>query len=462
MQLINYQCNGTIIPKKEINLLWKNIFPEIQIIKKVLDTRNWNDSHCSALLPSEKTTGIDVQNIVKKIGHIDYLFIVGIGGSNLGTLAVVDAVLGKLHNYKINTNKKGNKKEHEKRNTQVFFADTVDEDTMHSLCAILETACKSGKKVLINGISKSGSTTETIANLEILISVLKKYDTKYYKRVVITTDKDSLFSTFAKKQQFSVLEIPKSVGGRYSVFSAVGLFPLAVLGIDIKKLLQGANDMIISCMNNLYEKNIAAQSAINQYYQYKIEKKNISDLFLFSSDLESLGKWYRQLLSESCGKNQDAARDESKLKRGAKNTSVGITPTVSLGSTDLHSVGQLYLAGPKDKFITFVQVLKNHTDITVPKQKEYDVLVSDLQGKDIHFIMNAILHGIRTACTNQKISYANIILPDKSEYSIGQFLQFKMLEVMYLAKLLNVNAFNQPEVELYKRITRKELKKIKE
>ncbi len=431
-----------------MKLLWEKLLPEIQTTKKVFDKRDWNDVHCSILLPSEQTILKNVLEKVKQIGQVDYLFVVGIGGSNLGTLAVADAVLGKLHNYKIGENKKGNKKinkkENEKRDTQIFFADTVDEDTMHSLCAILEDACKNRKKVLINGISKSGSTTETIANLEILISVLKKYDKKYYKRVFITTDKDSLFSTFAKEQKFSVLDIPKNVGGRYSVFSAVGLFPLAVLGVDIKKLLQGAKDLFTSCVDDSYEKNIAAQSAINQYYRYKIEKKNITDLFLFSSDLESVGKWYRQLLSESCGK-----------------FGKGITPTVSLGSTDLHSVGQLYLAGPKDKFITFVQVLKNHQDVLVPKQKGYDALVSDLQGKDIHFIMNAILHGMRAACTNQNIAYCEVILPDKTEYSLGQFLQFKMLEVIYLAKLLTVNAFNQPEVELYKQVTRKELKKIK-
>jgi glucose-6-phosphate isomerase len=299
--------------------------------------------------------------------------------------------------------------------------------------------------VIVNGISKSGTTTETIANFEVILNLLRRHKTRYRDCVVVTSDKESKLWSLATEKGFDILEIPEKVGGRYSVLSSVGLFPLGLLGVDIERLLAGAKDARDLCLQQNIEENPAAISSVVQFLHYK-KGKNIFDLFLFSNDLESLGKWYRQLMAESLGKKFNLLREK---------VNVGITPTVSIGSTDLHSVAQLYLGGPYDKFTTFVSVEKDKSVLNVPQLEGYSELVAGIQGKSLKNIMNAILEGTKTAFRKDRRPFVEILLPDKSEYSIGQFLQFKMIETMYIGYLLNVNPFNQPSVESYKKETRR-------
>ena len=238
---------------------------------------------------------------------------------------------------------------------------------------------------------------------------------------------------------------------RYSVFSPVGLFPLGLLGINIEHLLDGARSMRNTCIDIDIQNNPAAIGAAVQYQHYK-SGKNITDLFLFSNDLESVGKWHRQLMAESLGKEFN--------KKGER-VNIGITPTVSIGSTDLHSMAQLYLGGPHDKFTTFVRVENSTSHINVPRLEGYSELVSGIQEKSLKDIMDAILEGTKSAFRKDGRPFVEITLPDKSEHSIGQFLQFKMIETIYLAYLLDVNPFDQPNVESYKSETRKILARKK-
>jgi glucose-6-phosphate isomerase len=128
----------------------------------------------------------------------------------------------------------------------------------------------------------------------------------------------------------------------------------------------------------------------------------------------------------------------------------GMTPLVSIGSIDLHSMVQLYLGGPYDKFVTFMQVEKEKSNVKLPKIKEYEELVPHIQGKGLKEIMNAIYKGTKLAFAKNHRPFCEITFPDKSEHSIGQFLQFKMMEIMYLSHLLEINPFDQPKVEDYK------------
>jgi glucose-6-phosphate isomerase len=141
-------------------------------------------------------------------------------------------------------------------------------------------------------------------------------------------------------------------------------------------------------------------------------------------------------------------------KKGEK-VNVGMTPTVSIGSTDLHSMAQLYLGGPYDKFTTFVGIKNNRSRLKVPSVEGYSDLVSEIQGKSLMDIMDATLEGTKAAFRSGKRPFIQITLPDKSEYSVGQMLQLKMLEIIYLGKLLGLNPFDQPNVESYKKETRK-------
>ncbi|MFO0780969.1 MAG: hypothetical protein U0519_03745 [Candidatus Gracilibacteria bacterium] len=237
--------------------------------------------------------------------------------------------------------------------------------------------------------------------------------------------------------------------GRHSVLSPVGLFPLAAAGIDIENLCEGAAVMRKNCIENDQEENPAMVSASVLFLNAK-EGKTINDNFFFAPQLESLGKWYRQLMGESIGKETD---------REGQTVHCGITPTVSLGSTDLHSVGQLYLGGPLDKITTFVWARNVANPMAVPTEQVTEGLVDNLKNQSAGNIMAAILEGTKTAYSKKKLPYMEVVLPEISAFALGEYLQYKMIEMMYLGKLFNVNTFDQPNVELYKIETRKILKK---
>ncbi|MCK5030153.1 MAG: glucose-6-phosphate isomerase [Thermoplasmatales archaeon] len=157
--------------------------------------------------------------------------------------------------------------------------------------------------------------------------------------------------------------------------------------------------------------------------------------------------------------------DEStgkEFSKGEKRVFEGITPTVLMGSVDLHSMAQMYLGGSYDKFTTFINVKQNNSDMIVPDISEYSKLVEVIQGRRLKELMDAIMEGVKMTFKKGKRPFTEIILQDKSEYSIGQLLQFKMMEMVYLGFLLEVNPFDQPNVEDYKVETRKilESKKI--
>ena len=415
----------------EILSAGKSLLTEIERMNEVAKSGNYQDDISSINLPSGKGSIKRITDLAKKFKGIDYIVVIGIGGSNLGTVAVFEAVKGKLHNQL-------------PRMPKVLFADTVDSDSISEISELIKNSLSQKKKILLNVVTKSGTTTETVVNFHILLDIVKKYEKNYKNYVIETTDKGSNLYDAAVKEGFHILEIPKKAGGRYSVFSAVGLFPLAALGINIDNLLRGALDMRAKCLNKDIMKNPAAISAAVLYLHYK-NKININDNFFFANDMESVGKWYRQLMGESIGKQHD--------KRGNL-LNAGITPTVSIGSTDLHSMAQLYLGGPYDKYTTFISITNPKNKIKIPKINELKDLAANIEGKSMHEIMEVILKGVQIAYKKGKRPFSEIVLPDKSEYSIGQLLQLKMMEMMYLGCLLNVNPFDQPNVEDYKKETK--------
>jgi len=433
MKDVRFFSQSSLIPQEELDDLQPQLLEEIKLMTAARK-KNYDDDRASLYLLEDRDSLKKIKSLINEKRKVDpkYLVVVGIGGSNLGTVAVQEAVLGRMYNQT-------------EPATKILYADTVDSDVLHTIIALIEPVLKNGGNVLINGVSKSGGTTETIANFEVLIEVLKKYKRDYQHYIIVTTDKDSKYWTLAEKKGFSLLDIPSKVGGRYSVFSAVGLVPLGILGIDIDDLLNGACSMVKRCLDSHIQNNPAALSASLIYAHYKYGK-NIHDLFLFNPDLESLGKWYRQLMGESIGKEYN-----SKGER----VFTGITPTVSIGSTDLHSMAQLYLGGPFDKFTTFVRVERNNSVVCVPDLPDYASLVKGIQGKSMDEIMQAILDGVQAAYRKANRPFVEVALPDKTAFSIGQFMQFKMMEMMFLGALCGVNPFDQPNVEAYKRETQK-------
>jgi glucose-6-phosphate isomerase len=437
VKAIEFSFQHAMIPQQRILETAERLRPMIRKMANAI-SEGYESDLASLYLPDDRLMLGKVRQAICKNLQLKpvYLVVVGIGGSNLGTIAVQEAILGKLYNQLTTS-------------TKVLYADTVDSDSINNIITLVKPVLEKGGKIVLNVISKSGATTETMANAEVLIDLLRRHKKDYKKCITVTSDKDSELWNMAVKEGLNVLEIPKKVGGRYSVFSPVGLFPLGLLGIDIERLLDGATCIREVCIDTNVEKNPAAINAAIQYLHYE-SGKNISDLFLFANDLESLGKWCRQLMAESLGKE---------FNKKGQTVNIGITPVVSIGSTDLHSMAQLYLGGPYDKFTMFLSVENSNSHIKVPTLKEYSKLVYGVQGQSLESIMGAIVEGTKAAFRKGGRPFMEIKLPCKSEYSIGQFLQFKMIETIYLGYLLDVNPFDQPNVESYKEETRKILQK---
>ena len=410
------------LSKNEIGKTAKTLLPYLKHLQLVADKNNYDFAESSINLPFDEKSVGEIKNLVKKLKtkKLQYIVDIGIGGSNLGTKAVYDTIFGYFDVVQPD------------RYPKMIFLDTNDPEFISRIVMLLKRI-KSPEEIVINAISKSGGTTETLTNLEIVLASADKTITN--TRLVVTTDKGSKFWNFATEKNIPCLEIPKTVGGRYSVFSPVGLFPLMMAGLNINNLLAGARSMRNKCLSTSVLANPAIVSAAILFL-HNTKGINISDNFFFHPELESVGKWYRQLMGESLGKDGK-----------------GITPTVSIGSTDLHSVGQLYFGGPKDKITTIIGAPSAET-VAVPGNMMFP-LVAHVENKKFGVIMDAIRQGVAATYNNLKLPYMTIVLDDLSEKSLGEFLQFKMMEMMFLGKLLGVNTFNQPHVELYKIETKK-------
>ena len=412
----------------------KKLVPYIETLHAIATHNTYDDAEASLNLPFDDELFAQMEVVLSKkvTSELKYIFVVGIGGANLGTKAIYDA----LHGVSDVVNPVRPK---------MLFADTNNATVLNSYINDVIPTINSKDEYLLVTSSKSGNTAETLANTEILQAAFQQKFSDSLDRIIVIADEESTYSELADDKGIAVLTIPNNVGGRYSVLSAVGMLPLAALGLDMVSLQKGAQDIRAYCLQSDVENNPAAQSAAVLANSLK-EGKTINDNFVFNGELESLGKWYRQLMGESIGKEKD---------NDGKVVNTGITPTVSVGSTDLHSVGQLYLGGPKDKITTFIYSTDQGNALTVPTERTFPEVVEMINGKTTADIMEAILGGVKIAYNKKQLPFMEIQLEGITPYELGAFMQFKMIEMMYLGKLLNVNPFDQPNVESYKIETKK-------
>lgn len=352
------------------------------------------------------------------------IILVGIGGSSLGALAIIRALA--LH-----------------QDREFYCADTIDSD--HSTM-ILEKICHAfsiERPVILIIISKSGTTLETLANGQLFLSTLQKYrPSNWQEHCLVISDKNSPLWNFGTTYACPTFEIPQNIGGRFSVFTAVGLIPCYLMGIDIAALLRGANDIWSVCQQP-HEDNPAALTASALYNNY-CDGFIIHDTFIFSTALAHYGAWYRQLLAESIGKKNDLYGNK---------VSIGITPTISNGTNDLHSVGQLTLAGPKNKYTTFITVERNQRTIEIPQ----GILAPQLVNISFTALMQGCAQGTIEVYEQEKLPFNAIALSTVSAYTLGALMHYTMLSVVLLGNFFDINTFDQPEVEKYKIRTRKAL-----
>jgi glucose-6-phosphate isomerase len=392
---------------------------------------NYDTPYASLFVPFDAKMQYDVETMVEHVRQKKprILFIVGIGGSNLGTCAVQQALQGMFYNEN-------------NPPCKVYYADTVDTFLMQTLSEFAEQALRNGDTILVNVVSKSGTTLETLANFAIFSDLLRTYHPEtWHEYSVATTDHHSALWQYAHTNHIATLEIPALVGGRFSVLTPVGLFPLALLGIDTEQMTAGARDALTNNFVTNSLESMAKISAVILYEQY-IRGSVIHDSFIFCPQLEAFGKWYRQLCAESLG------------KKNSEHIPVGITPTVSLGTTDLHSMGQLYLGGPNNRVTTFICLDPDGIPDRAAVNSSLDTLLPPGAQKPLSVIMDAVVQGTQQAYLEACRPYMTITLPDLSAYTMGNLMQYKMLEILYLGHLLQVNPFDQPEVEKYKQKTR--------
>jgi len=365
-------------------------------------------------------------------GRFENILVLGIGGSALGGLALSEAL---LHPY-------WNLLSEEERNgyPRIFFMDNIDPDSMNALFDVLDLS-----KTLVNVITKSGSTAETMSQFLIIKDRLEKeLGDNYRYNIVATTDKKTgVLRQIAEQEGYKTFVIPDDVGGRFSVFSAVGLLPLALAGIDIDAIVNGIKDMDLALKNTDIHENIAAQNALIHYLLDTKKGKSISVMMPYSSKLKYVADWYVQLWAESLGKNTD---------KDGNNVNIGQTPIKALGATDQHSQIQLYNEGPNNKIINFIRVKDFDTTLEIPNIFEYTG-IGYLGGKTINRLINAEADSTRVALADYKRPTVTITLDKIDGYHLGQLLYMLEVQTAIAGELYNINTFNQPGVEQAKNYT---------
>jgi len=234
--------------------------------------------------------------------------------------------------------------------------------------------------------------------------------------------------------------VPDDIGGRFSVFSSVGLVPFALVGLDVDKILQGIKDIDLELKNTDIHQNIAAQFALIHYLMNTKKGKSISVLMPYSNRLKYIPDWYIQLIAESLGKAAN---------KSGETVHTGITPIKAIGATDQHTQLQLFNEGPNDKVITFIRVKEFDTKLEIPKLFEYTG-IGYLGGKTINNLMNAEADSTMVSLSDHQRPSLTLTIDKIDEYHIAQLLYMLEVQTAIVGELYNINAFNQPGVEQVK------------
>lgn len=433
---MQFHYKNSQVDSEEIKKIGEGILDYVSLLNQTFEKGGYSRPEGSINLPFDKNIFEKVSLTASKLKNprLKYVVNIGVGGSNLGAKAVYDAIFGHFDLLE------------PERFPKMIFADTLDGEYLDRLSQFLDQTPKSFEEAALCLVSKSGDTLESVFNFEIIYKLLSERFSAPFSRVMIVTESGTKLWQAAGKREILTIEMPQNVSGRFSVFSPAGLSPLALAGIDCDALLFGAREVSAKCLSREVLDNPALVSAVVQYLELS-GGREISNSFFFHPELESLGKWYRQLMAESLGKKEN---------RDGKIIHAGITPMVSIGTADLHSVEQLNLGGPKDKTTTLITTARSGK-IKTPVNLKLEGLVKGIEDRSSGEISTAIYQGVKTIYQKEGVSFLEVILDNVSEFSLGEFLQFKMLEIMYFGRLLNVNTFDQPEVELYKAEAKKSL-----
>ena len=349
----------------------------------------------------------------------DIFIAIGIGGSYLGARAAIEFLKSPLYNAK------------KKDTPDVYFAgNSISSAALSELLELCE-----GRRVSINVISKSGTTTETSLAFRVLRKLLEDEMgvEEANKRIYATTDRaKGTLKQLADAQGWPTFVVPDDVGGRYSVLSAVGLLPIAAAGIDIDELMQGAADAM-ERFSVLSPDNDAYKYAAIRNILYR-KGKSVEILECYEPDFTLMNEWYKQLFGESEGKDNK-----------------GLFPASCIFSTDLHSMGQFIQEGSRTMFETIVDVKKPAKDLFIdPLEGNFDGL-NFLADQNMSVVNRKAMEGTILAHTDGGVPEVLVEVDDLSAYNVGYLIYFFWRACACSGYLLGVNPFNQPGVESYKK-----------
>lgn len=406
-----------------------SILPEIEKAKNILDSRNGagNDYLGWLDLPENLTEEeiLDIERTAEEIRKdTDILIVVGIGGSYLGAKAGLTALKPPISN-EFSILKKDS-------TPAVYFSGCdMSSEALNSLLKLMECG-----RTTVNVISKSGTTTEPAVALRILFNKMVELcgEEAARKRFIATTDKArGALKGMSDKLGWKTFVIPDDVGGRFSVLTAVGLLPMAVAGIDIRAMIQGARDGVKLAAEKDIKKNIPCMYAA---VRNALHRKGcaVELLASFEPGLHYLGEWWKQLYGESEGKEHK-----------------GIYPDSLDFSTDLHSMGQYIQQGPRMLMETFLKINKSCAEIIIPHTQDDADGLNYLAGKNLHFVNTTALEGTAKAHIEGGVPVMQFNIPEMNAYYLGQLFYIFEYACGVSGYSLGVNPFDQPGVESYKK-----------
>lgn len=369
-------------------------------------------------------------------GRFDTMVVLGIGGSALGNSALQAALNPATHNLLADQARRG---------PRLFVVDNVDPSLFASVLSFCEAQPGGLGRTLFNVISKSGETAETAAQFMVIRDRLRRnLGAGYAANIVAITDPSrGTMRRICDAEKITTLPVPDGVGGRFSVLSPVGLFSAAMCGIDVEQLLRGAADMDARCAVPTIPENPAAMLACVLIELGSTKGKTNHVLMPYSNSLYLMADWFRQLWAESLGKRRDLA---------GNTVCTGFTPIKALGTTDQHSQVQLYREGPNDKVIGFVEVETFEPDVTIPAGLGVEE-IAYLEGKPMSALLNAEKRATEYACVESERPNFTIRMPRIDAAHVGQFIWLWQMATAYAGLLLNIDAYDQPAVELGKQAT---------
>jgi len=408
--------------------------------------------NCPASIGKLKDFGRSLRN------RVDTVVSFGIGGSYLGNKVLFDVHCGEFWNSKTQAERNGfpklyfNGNNIDARRTAEMIEHLLAEARLKAIHGQREPY-----KVALVVISKSGGTLDTMSTFMVVYEALRTQAPLLEVEVIAVTDpaegeKSTLLKKLAQEQGWPTFSVPDGVGGRFSIFSEVGLVTAACIGMDIEEFLAGARDMDKACQSEDIYQNPALLNATLKYIAAEKYGRDMEVFMPYADYLKSVAEWYVQLLAESLGKRIDREGNE---------VFYGRTPIVAVGTTDMHAQTQQHQDGKKNKVVQFVKIAQWEQDAVIPDVFPSAPKLSEIASLQLSQALEVARLANADALLGDNRFNATFVMPRLTAYHLGELLYLLALSVAYEGELANVDAFDQPGVEAYKRLMGPRLKELR-